>query len=514
VGVYEVNFTQIRKVAMAAVMAIVILALTASTLFSVSGVSGGSGDTSGSADSLGPGDSSGSGDSSGPGDSSGSEDPSDSGSSGPSRSDDSSDLEDRSDSGSGGPSRSDDSSDLEDRSDSGSGGPSRSDDSSDLEDRSDSGSGGSSHSDDSSDLEDRSDSGSGGSSGQRLDNSSGRQRARLNLAGIPVTIGPNLDGGERVNQGNKGRRAGILEMAPTGPGENGPRVIERVRHLEVTDGVATAIVSLILLTDELRGRVRTRDFPRPNSSIDRAALCLTTPGNNRNVLFIGDNRIDWDDEDEAWRMSDQVKPEVNFETLVGARLEIVNIGPKTPPKPDRDDACANRDDGDVVLTKVLTVNEVEILDEPMLSPLAAPAAVGQDQGLGTVGGSPAGSRGQPVSESGGLPQAEIELRLESGELKVRAKGEGFILDSDSTGKRNRYALCINSLFIDDNRVDDKGRIDIKEMVSGFPFTSLLGLVVKIVDVGDGKPGRGLRDEFCTISTAVVLEKTVTSQDLQ
>ena len=100
-------------------------------------------------------------------------------------------------------------------------------------------------------------------------------------------------------------------------------------------------------------------------------------------------------------------------------------------------------------------------------------------------------------------------------MEVRAKGEGFILDPDGTGRRNRYALFLNELLIDDDRVDDKGRIEMKEVIDSFPFTSLLGVVVKIIDIGDGKPvGGGPTEGSCTASTAVVVVGTVTSQDLR
>ena len=146
-------------------------------------------------------------------------------------------------------------------------------------------------------------------------------------------------------------------------------VTERVRRLKLTNGAASASVSLFLGQDQIRGRVLTRDsrdFPRPNSSIDRAALCLTAP--NATVLFLGDNRIDWDDEDEPWRMSDRVTG-VNLETLVGVKVEIVNIGPAKINESDSDGACASRADANVVLTQVLTVDDVEVIGEAMNIPL-------------------------------------------------------------------------------------------------------------------------------------------------
>ena len=107
------------------------------------------------------------------------------------------------------------------------------------------------------------------------------------------------------------------------------------------------------------------------------------------------------------------------------------------------------------------------------------------------------------------------LRLESGKLEARAKGEGFILDPDVTGQRNRYALFLNDLLIDNDRVDEKGRIDMKEAVDSFPFTSLLGLAVKIIEIGDGNPvGGGSTQDSCAASTTIVLVRTVTPQDLK
>ena len=188
-------------------------------------------------------------------------------------------------------------------------------------------------------------------------------------SGIADLAGNALDQDGNPLNGNQGITSTFTTL-------DRPGIIEMVRRLKLTNEVASASVSLFLFRGEIRGRVLTRDFPRPNSAIDRAALCLINAADGA-VSFIGDNKIDWDDEDEPWRMSHRATG-ITIETLVGATVEIVNIGPARIAKPDQDAACAKRSAGDVVLTIVLTENDVEVIGEPMVSP---PTLLGLPPGL-------------------------------------------------------------------------------------------------------------------------------------
>ena len=102
-------------------------------------------------------------------------------------------------------------------------------------------------------------------------------------------------------------------------------------------------------------------------------------------MFIGDNRIDWDDEDEPWRMSDRVKHGFNIETLVGANVEIVNIGSAVISTADRDGACASRADANVVAKKVVTADDVEVIGEKTATLIALPPGLTVDD-VEVIGG--------------------------------------------------------------------------------------------------------------------------------
>ena len=63
------------------------------------------------------------------------------------------------------------------------------------------------------------------------------------------------------------------------------------------------------------------------------------------------------------------------------------------------------------------------------------------------------------------------------------------------GSWRLYAADLG-LFIDDDRVEEKGRIEMEEEVARSPFSSLLGLTVRIIDVGDDHPANELTNARC------------------
>ena len=83
----------------------------------------------------------------------------------------------------------------------------------------------------------------------------------------------------------------------------------------------------------------------------------------------------------------------------------------------------------------------------------------------------------------GAPCADVELSLDGDGLKASADGFGFPLDDDETGMLNRYALCVDDIFIGDDQVkstdrrvvEDDGVVDISGEV-GLSFTTLVGRV--------------------------------------
>ncbi len=94
----------------------------------------------------------------------------------------------------------------------------------------------------------------------------------------------------------------------------------------------------------------------------------------------------------------------------------------------------------------------------------------------------------------GAPCADVDLNLDGDSLTAQARGFGFPLDSDSTGRLNLFALCVDGIFIGDDRVESKDRrvveddgvVDITGDVE-VRFTTLLGREVNIVDLGDDPP---------------------------
>ncbi len=72
--------------------------------------------------------------------------------------------------------------------------------------------------------------------------------------------------------------------------------------------------------------------------------------------------------------------------------------------------------------------------------------------------------------------------------------------------RDRLALCVGGTFIDDDRVDEDGEVDIDDQVErGFRFVTPVGQAVSIVNIGQNR---------VTCSGATVLDGTVMASDLE
>ena len=132
-------------------------------------------------------------------------------------------------------------------------------------------------------------------------------------------------------------------------------------------------------------------------------------------------------------------------------------------------------------------------------------------GPGDGGNNPADTRRATLTLGGNSgPSAEVELRLESGVLEARVKGESFPLNPDNAGTMNhRYTLCLNDLFIDDDRVEDDGRVEMDDNIT-VNITALSGLLVRIIDGGDIHD-HSIRAQLCTgeiLRGPVVLSGTV------
>jgi len=100
----------------------------------------------------------------------------------------------------------------------------------------------------------------------------------------------------------------------------------------------------------------------------------------------------------------------------------------------------------------------------------------------------------------GAPCADVDLNLDGDKLTAKAEGFGFPLDSDNTGRLNLFALCVDGIFIGDDRVESKDRRVVEDdgVVNidgevGVSFTTLLGREVTIVDLGDDPPIIALSD---------------------
>ena len=110
----------------------------------------------------------------------------------------------------------------------------------------------------------------------------------------------------------------------------------------------------------------------------------------------------------------------------------------------------------------------------------------------------------------GGPCARVDLELGGGTLEGNASGFGFPLDLDRNGTLNRYALCVQDIFVGDDVVDsagsdvveDDGEVDI-DGVASVNFTGLRDAVVTIVDIGDNSPGIGSRDASCTTGSVLL-----------
>ena len=111
----------------------------------------------------------------------------------------------------------------------------------------------------------------------------------------------------------------------------------------------------------------------------------------------------------------------------------------------------------------------------------------------------------------GAPCADVDLSLDGDSLTASAKGFGLPLDADETGTLNLFALCVDGIFIGDDRVEstdrrvveDDGVVDITGDVE-VSFTTLLGRVVTIVDIGDDPPFIALSDATCTTGLLLLL----------
>ena len=110
-----------------------------------------------------------------------------------------------------------------------------------------------------------------------------------------------------------------------------------------------------------------------------------------------------------------------------------------------------------------------------------------------------------VDTSGENPTAtaEVELRLESGVLEARAKGEGF--------NEGAFSLCIEGafgvLFIEDDDAEADGTLEIDEVLDGgLPFVTLEDQMVRI-RVGD----EGVNSDC---DGPVVLERLIEAQDIE
>ena len=103
----------------------------------------------------------------------------------------------------------------------------------------------------------------------------------------------------------------------------------------------------------------------------------------------------------------------------------------------------------------------------------------------------------------GAPCADGKLKLDGNRLEASARGFGFPLDPDQTGRLNHYGLCVESLFIGDDRVESENRrvvlddgvvnVDGEVRVSG--LDNLLGVEVKMY-IGEDEPNSGPRDAIC------------------
>ncbi len=142
-----------------------------------------------------------------------------------------------------------------------------------------------------------------------------------------------------------------------------------------------------------------------------------------------------------------------------------------------------------------------------------------DSGSGS-GGSGARSAELFLGGCPGAPCADVRLSLDGDGLKASADGFGFPLDDDETGVLNRYALCVDDIFTGDDQVkstdrrvvEDDGVVNISGD-AGVSFTTLLGRVVKIVDIGDDPPSIGMGDNPCNAGL-LLLQGTVGFRNLR
>ena len=93
-------------------------------------------------------------------------------------------------------------------------------------------------------------------------------------------------------------------------------------------------------------------------------------------------------------------------------------------------------------------------------------------------------------ENGAIADVELELRTNGDrELSVKARVEGLDPAPESS-EGDEFALCVDGLFIEDEEVDDKGRVDIGGQIDpGAGFTLLPEdpqdpkVIVEIVNIG-------------------------------
>jgi len=135
-----------------------------------------------------------------------------------------------------------------------------------------------------------------------------------------------------------------------------------------------------------------------------------------------------------------------------------------------------------------------------IMPMVAEAALANSDSRGSGTSSSSAELFLGFGACPGAPCADVELSLDSNTLTGKADGFGFPLDSDNTGRLNLFALCVDGIFIGDDRVEstdrrvveDDGVVDINGEVQ-VSFTALLGREVKIVDLGDDPPIIALSD---------------------
>ncbi len=88
-------------------------------------------------------------------------------------------------------------------------------------------------------------------------------------------------------------------------------------------------------------------------------------------------------------------------------------------------------------------------------------------------------------------------------MRARARVEGLPIQ---ISPRDRFALCVGGTFIDDDRVDEDGEVDIDDDVErGFSFVTLVGQAVSIVNIGQNK---------ATCSGTTALDGTVMASDVE